>query len=266
MKHAHIFSAVPMLSSSLGWILQQSDSYKSEHFKCETRFLSETKIDPWDNHVDFTDDADDWSRLYIEEIERNDDDFSWLNGFVDGFTDRSIFGLSYGDWRKSVPWNNESIDTIYINPTDRLFNLFYESYEKRTITPDELIHSMNTHIHDHKQDDAEYRANMMKHMYPTALKYAERGELEFWQLQHCFHHGGNAIPSPEEITTIIAEIKDDIMTDSKSYLSRTSTLVIDDLFNLDLEVLCKDLDIVYNSKMTAEYKKFINYATNIVQV
>ena len=98
------------------------------------------------------------------------------------------------------------------------------------------------------------------------MKSAERGELEFWQLQHCFHHGGNAIPSPEEITTIIAEIKDDIMMDGECYLTRPTTLVIDDLFNLDLEVLCKDLDIVYNSKMTAEYKKFINYATNIVQV
>ena len=263
MKHTHIYSQVSMLSSALGWILQQSDSYGSNYFRRRSRLLLENRIDPWDNH---SDDPNYWTHPYIEEIERSDGNFTWIDEFVKGFDTRSIFGLSYGAWNKTSPWRNETVDSIYIMETDRLFDLFYESYEKRKISIDELLPSFDMHIHDHKQDDALYRDNMMSTVYPQALEYAERDELEFWQLQHCFHHRGVSIPCHDDIHDIKMQIKTDIMQCNNYYLNNESVLIIDDMFDIDLKSLCKQLDIVYNSNMETEYNKFLDYAINVAQV
>ena len=111
-KHAFIYSEIPMYSSVLGWILQQSSSYQSNYFVFnEYCYKAEERNDPWDNH---SDDPNDWSHAFIEDVEDENlsNDFTWLNEFVDSFKCNTIFGLSYGAWGKNKSWHNNNINEI----------------------------------------------------------------------------------------------------------------------------------------------------------
>tara|TARA_R110002074_G_scaffold166179_5_gene326573 strand:+ start:1822 stop:2610 length:789 start_codon:yes stop_codon:yes gene_type:complete len=262
-----------MMSSLLGWILQQSDSYESTHCVIHEHALDEKKIgfylDPWDNH---SDDPDNWSHAFIEDVEDENlgDNFTWLNEFVDSFKCNTIFGLSYGEWRKTKSWENSNVNKIAIPTSDKIFNLFYEVYERRSVSPAQCLKNIQMHVHDHKQDEPVYNERMMNEIYPKALEYANRGELEFWQLQYCFHHNGADVPGPEERENIKNIIKQEIAIDtSNDYDLRWSifiedAIVIEDLFNIDLKGLCKQLNIVYNERIGIEYKKFLDYANDII--
>tara|TARA_B110000495_G_C22992838_1_gene584908 strand:- start:481 stop:1278 length:798 start_codon:yes stop_codon:yes gene_type:complete len=257
-KHAFIYSEIPMYASVLGWILQQSDSYESNYFKFNKSWADNyiERNDPWDNH---SDDPDNWSHAFIEDIEDKNlhTNFTWLDNFVDSFTCNTIFGLSYGAWKKSKPWlttNNE----IVIQPSSKMFDLFYEVYERRTVSPEQLLENIQMHVHDHKQDNKEYNEHMMNTIYPSALTYAEHGVLEFWQLQYSFQHGGDTVPSITEMESIKHKIKTDIFNDS--FQTNSNTIVIEDLFDINLKELCKRLNIVYNDNIETEYNKFVKYA------
>ena len=119
------------------------------------------------------------------------------------------------------------------------------------------------HVHDHKQDNKEYNKHMMDNIYPKALEYAERGELEFWQLQSCFHHKGVSIPDRSEYKTIRNKIKQDITADY-DFKYDSNAIVITDLFNISIKKLCKNLDIVYTNSMELEYNKFLNYVDKFI--
>ena len=90
------------------------------------------------------------------------------------------------------------------------------------------------------------------------------------QLQYCFHHNGADVPGPEERENIKNIIKQEIAIDtSNDYDLRWSifiedAIVIEDLFNIDLKGLCKQLNIVYNERIGIEYKKFLDYANDII--
>ena len=61
VNNAFIYSEVPMYSSVLGWILQQSPSYESEYFVFNNSiFNKSSRLDPWDNH---SDDPDNWHMI-----------------------------------------------------------------------------------------------------------------------------------------------------------------------------------------------------------
>lgn len=260
-KHAFIYSEVPMYASVLGWILQQSPSYESKYFKFNNyQYKDTTRHDPWDNH---SDDPDDWSHAFIEDVEDQTlhDNFSWLDEFVNNFKCNSIFGLSYGAWSKSVPWNN-NINQIVIKPTDKLFDFYYELYEKRPIDVAQLNDSLRMHIHDHKQDNEDYRKHIMDNVYPEAMKYAVPGNLEFWQLQSCFHHKGSTVPSLEEEQSVKNKIRSDIF--QTNFVYNDNAIVIEDLFNIDIKELCKKLDIVYTVHVENEYKKLFNYVSKFI--
>lgn len=260
MKHAHIYSSTPMAASLLGWILQQSDSYKSNFFVCDDENLEKAHMDPWDNHSAA---EDDWSHAYIEDIESDVTryEFDWLDSFVDSFVVRSIFGLSYGEWKKSIVWHNSKLDTILILSTDRLRELFYESYERRLVDKETFLENIKMHVHDHRQNDESYNEYIMNLIYEDGLKCIENDSLEFWQMQYCFHHKGNGIPDKSSEDTIKQQIMSELTDDTVCYDG-----IEVDLFNLDLKALCKQLDIVYNDKMEEEYNKFLDYVNNVVQV
>jgi hypothetical protein len=262
MNNAFIYSEVPMYSSVLGWILQQSPSYESEYFVFNNSiFNKSSRLDPWDNH---SDDPDNWAHDFIKDVEDENlhKDFNWLNTFVNNLKCNSIFGLSYGSWTKTIPWTT-GIKQIVIHPTDKLFNFYYEIYERRPINVKELLISIQMHVHDHKQDNKEYNKHMMDNIYPKALEYAERGELEFWQLQSCFHHKGVSIPDRSEYKTIRNKIKQDITADY-DFKYDSNAIVITDLFNISIKKLCKNLDIVYTNSMELEYNKFLNYVDKFI--
>ena len=250
-QHAFVYSSMPMMASLLGWILQQSDSYKSNYFRYDA-----LAVDPWDNH---SDDPDNWSHAFIEDVEDEvlGNDFTWLNEFVDSFKCNTIFGLSYGGWRKNKPWYNNNIFEILILPTNRLFDLFYQVYEKRLVSPNELLENIKMHVHDHKQDNKIYNERMMNEIYPNALEYAKRNELEFWQLQYCFHHGGASIPALSEMNNIKNTIQSEIS--STNFVKNNDTVVIEDLFNINLKELCKNLNIIHNEHMELAYNKFLDF-------
>ena len=257
-KHAFIYSEIPMYSSVLGWILQQSSSYQSNYFVFnEYCYKAEERNDPWDNH---SDDPNDWSHAFIEDVEDENlsNDFTWLNEFVDSFKCNTIFGLSYGAWGKNKSWHN-NINEIIIQPTNKMFDLFYELYERRSVNPEQLLENIKMHVHDHKQDNKIYNERMMNEVYPNALEYAKRGELEFWQLQYCFHHKpGSTVPDIKDIERIKHKIKYDIFL--SSFQKNNNAIVIEDLFNIELKELCKKLNIVYNDTMRIEHNKFSDYA------
>ena len=273
MPHAFIYSQIPMMASVLGWVLEQSDSYESNYFDFRQNGFDERKkgcyLDPWDNH---SDDPDNWSHYFIEDVEDRNlaCDFTWLNEFANSFKCNTIFGLSYGGWEKTVSWDNNNVNKIVIQPSDKMFDLFWKVYESRLISPVELLENIQMHVHDHKQDNKIYNERMMNEIYPKALEYANRGELEFWQLQYCFHHDGVNVPSPEEKENIKNMIKHDICqdlgaeTEIRWQVFCDSAIVIEDLFNIDLEGLCKELNIVYNEKIGIEYKKFLEYANDVI--
>lgn len=276
VPHAFIYSPIPMMSSMLGWVLQQSDSYESNYFMFRQHGFDERKkvdncgyLDPWDNHVD---DPNDWSHAFIEDVEDENlsNDFTWLNEFADSFKCNTIFGLSYGGWEKYDSWDNSNVNKIAIQPHTKIFDLFWEVYESRLVSPEQLLENIKMHVHDHKQDNKIYNERMMNEVYPDALEYAQRGELEFWQLQYCFHHDGSNVPAPEEKENIKSMIKVDVCRDPGAEIEIrweifcNSAIVIEDLFNINLEWLCKELNIVYNEKIGIEYKKFLDYANDVI--
>ena len=256
-KHTFIYSEIPMYSSVLGWILQQSSSYQSNYFSLnKVCYEAEERNDPWDNH---SDDPNDWSHAFIKDVEDENlsNDFTWLNKFVDSFKCNTIFGLSYGSWAKVSSWDN-NLNQIVIQPNDKMFDLFYELYERRSVNPEQLLENIKMHVHDHKQDNKIYNERMMNEVYPNALEYAKRGELEFWQLQYCFHHKGLTVPDIKEKENIKNKIRSDIFDTNFTY--DNNAIVIEDLFNIELKELCKKLNIVYNDTMRIEHNKFLDYA------
>jgi hypothetical protein len=263
MNHAFIYSSEGQPTGALGWFLQQSESYKSNFFTVGEHNLVEAYLhpDPWDNH---SSDPDHWSHQYIECIEKMDDDFAWINSFVSGFTKRTIFGLSYGAWSKLIPWKNKTVDLIYIEPTEQTYQLFFNSYLRRPVDMDFVKESIDMHVHDHHQDDPVYREHIYSSVYNDALKYAELGELRFWQLQHCFHHGGTEIPSPDRHD----EMRKITFSDKIApyYEKNEKRCIVVDIFNLDIKNICEKLDIIYNDKMEYEYQRFLKFADDIAQV
>lgn len=259
MKHAYIFSEEGLTTGILGWILQQSPSYESNFFRFDYTGRGRTlarHTDPWDNH---SHDHNHWSHAYIENIEKGNSDFTWLNAYLDSFPIRTIFGLSYGAWNKRSPWINDKVDLILVESTALTFELFFDTYHRRSMTVDDVIESIDMHIHDHHQDNPEYREHLFTVFGNAAIEQAKQSNLEFWQLQYFFHHRGDRLLSMDEVEVMKAELRHDLLDNNHSFKEKNKHAIVVDIFNLQLPELCQQLNIVYSENMQAEYNKFLNF-------
>lgn len=265
MKHAYVRSEEGLQTGTLGWILQQSPSYKSNYFKFRCvyskehkRWMKQRHVDPWDNH---SLNPNHWSHAYIESIENINENYEWIDSFVDTFKERTVFGLSYGGWTKSLPWDNKNVDLICVESNDKTVELFIDTYLKRTMTPEEVEESLNMHIHDHHQDDEDYRKHIYNIVGEKAIKYAQDNQqIEFWQLQYCFHHGGDRLLEKDEIDIMKKKYYNTIMEAQSFTTLNHDRIKYYDIFNLDLKKISEDLNIEYVDKMQQEYNVFIDFS------
>jgi hypothetical protein len=267
MKNLHIYSATMMDTGVIGCVLQQSSSFNSENFQCQDRFLKNPYVDPWDNHQM---DKSHWSHKAIECQEDLSKSYTdWLY-ILNQQKSNWCWGLSYGGWPKDHPWDveNSNLNMLYLEPCNRTFDMWFKCYMERPIT--EIKRSFDMHIHDHHQDNLDYKKYMYeKFMMPYIHMYYPKG-IPFWVLQSCFHHEGNdIITDPEsQVQKFKDSIRDDTML-GNSYSecnANNENFYVTNLFNIDIKDTCAKLDIEYNDQMFVEYQKFIEYVNNVLQV
>ena len=175
--------------------------------------------------------------------------------------ERTVFGLSYGGWTKSLPWDNKNVDLICVESNDKTVELFIDTYLKRTMTPEEVEESLNMHIHDHHQDDEDYRKHIYNIVGEKAIRYAQDNQqIEFWQLQYCFHHGGDRLLEKDEIDIMKKKYYNAIMEAQSFTTLNHDRIKYYDIFNLDLKKISEDLNIEYVDKMQQEYNVFIDFS------
>lgn len=258
MKHAFIYNEEGMFSSVLGWIIQQSASYNSNFFKFDWTGENNTialHTDPWDNH---SLDPAHWSHEYIEHIETPDENFDWMDNFVNSFKSRTIFGLSYGAWNKTTAWNNPSLDLISVKSTRRTIEIFFNCYHARPLSAEDVVESLDMHIHDHHQDNTEYRQWVYNTYGNQAINMAKDKSLEFWQLQYMFHHNGTSFPEVSERSNIIDTYVKHILDETHAFTKRNVYKEFD-ILDLNLHNVCDQLSIEYSDQMQKEYKLFMDY-------
>lgn len=259
-KHLYIYSPIGTAASALGWILQQSTSYSSDYFVFKPELLQSNYVDPWDNHVDFhklnlPDPDSHWIFQYTKCIERDDTNFEWLDSFVNGFSNRSAFGLSYGGWEKLTTWNNPKVTTIVVKRTVELFDYFWKIYMSRPFSVDDVKRSLMLHHHDHKNHISGYYEWLIETVGNDAIEQAKHTPVRFWQLQAVYHNGGSRFPLLSE-----EQHWKDIVYGNTSASVISDNQIEVDIFNLDFPNLCDTLDIDYNEKITQEYNTFLNFA------
>jgi hypothetical protein len=259
MKHAYIYNEEGMFTSVLGWILQQSNSYDSNFFRFGWTTDNNTiapHTDPWDNH---SLEPAHWSHAYIEHIEQVDNNFVWIDNFVNDFKSRSIFGLSYGAWNKSAAWTNESVELISIKSSRKTVEIFFDCYHARPLSAEDVVESLNMHIHDHHQDNLEYRRWVYDTYGEKAIAMAKDNNLEFWQLQFMFHHDGISFPDISERDNIINTYVTHILEESHAFTKRNNYKEFD-ILDLNLHNVCNQLSIEYSDAMLVEYNRFLDYS------
>lgn len=270
-EHAYIYSYEGMTAGIVGWILQGSPSYKTNYFKFFQNHINqedgsiidghpefEEHSDPWDNH---SEDDDHWSHKYIENLEVDNDDFSWFDNFVNTFPGRGIFGLSYGSYQKTSIWNNPNVNIIFSRGSTpenikRYKDLFIYTYWKRTFDLEQMIESIDMHTHDHHADCSTYKFKLMFRL-GNAEKYARQNKLEFWQLQMLYHHDYDELPdqTPEEYEKLY-KLYDEEVGNSESRFHLDPNVIKVDIFDLDLKQTCAELEIEYVAEMEDRYEWF----------
>lgn len=246
MKDVHIYGNYGAEVGSLGWILQQSPTYKTENFKFNERELGNKFNDPWDNH---SHDPNHWSHTWIE-IQENHKDLSSLNEIMLAGESPGIWGVSYGAWRVSH-WDTPATKLGIIS-TEKVFKFWWNCYMERIIyNPKE---SIDMHIHDHKQDDPEYK----KYMYELCSDYLKLDAIPFWKLQCVFHWGFGRTVNDGDKT----QAYNRAYNDSKGYPADIWV----DMFDLDIEKLCSILECEYTPEMQKQYKIYLDYCENTLKL
>lgn len=261
--HAYIYSFDGMSTGVLGWILQDSPSYKTEFFQMDSASLYQKEIshDPWDNHGD---NEKHWSHKYIKNLEVKNDDFSWFDNFVDSFPGPGIFGLSYGSYQKTSVWKKPNVKVLLSTPLDdsskaKYKTMFIETYWKRKLDVEDLVESVDMHTHDHKEDCSVYKFTLLGRIQ-RAIDLAKERQLEFWQLQMIYHHEYDHVPeqTEEEYTKLYALYDEEVHSET-SLLHNDKDVIKADLFNLDLKELCTQLQIEYCEEMEHNYNQFLDW-------
>ena len=273
--HCYIYSFEGMSASIVGWIIQQSPSFKSDNFKFSEYLELElvhkfwqpgdrNDIDPWDNH---SEDTDNWTHDYIQAIEKNDNDFDWMDDFVASLDVRTVFGLSYGAYSKRSVWNNPNCHVVIVGPpsyehenTNKYKKMFAMAYWSRKFDQNELVESFDMHVHDHHGDNEDYRIALGRRLGNSRQEAAD-GTLEFWQLQAAYHHDYPVVPdnTPENKQQFIDKVfAEEIFSANNLYkrFKEDPTVIHIDLFNLNILEICSALDIEYSSAMCDQYEIF----------
>jgi len=244
MNNVHIYGVYGFETGVLGWILEQSPTYISNNFK----FNAESTEDPWDNH---TDDPNHWSHKWIEIQETAGVDTSQLDELMAAHGTPSVVGISYGAWMNN-DWDAPTTIKIGIQATDRVFDAWWQAYATRTIS--DVRESIDMHIHDHRQDDPEYR----KYMYHYFGEYAEMESVSFWKLQTAFHWEWKTIATDED--------EEAARLYAKQTFPRYPADIMVDIMNLDLQDLCKKLGCEYAPGMQEQYDLYLDYCENVLNV
>jgi len=270
IKHSHIYTSDGMFTGVLGHILEQSDSYKSSNFCFNSSLYNDIMMgreqnrDPWDNH---SMDKDHWSHKYIQHIEIADRSFEWLNSFVDSFNHPTVFGISYGAYSKKDSWNNKQVQHIGSKYNREMTLIYFHCYFCREFNTDDVIESLDMHIHDHFQDDPEYRKYAMEKFGNAAIQISKSEPIEFWQLQSCYHHGYEGIPDKNRKDEFIEHITSS-NKQSSIFLDNNDVYTIDP-FDIDMYSICDKLEIQPNKKMNRsinQWNKFTKKILNDIQV
>jgi len=273
--HCYIYSYEGMSASIVGWILEQSPTYKSDNFKFSEYLELElvhkfwqpgdrTDIDPWDNH---SDNPSSWTHAYIESIEQDNNDFSWMDNYVANLDVRTIFGLSYGAYSKQTVWKNPNCNIVIVGPpdydhpnTEKYKKMFAIAYWSRKFDLNELVQSFDMHVHDHHGDNEDYRIALGRRL-GNARQEAAEGKLEFWQLQAAYHHGYPEVPTntPENKQKFIDDVfEEEIFSANSLYqmFKDDPDVIHVDLFNINIPDLCLKLNIEYSVAMTDQMEMF----------
>tara|TARA_B100000035_G_C21033672_1_gene569736 strand:+ start:1444 stop:2205 length:762 start_codon:yes stop_codon:yes gene_type:complete len=244
-KHVHIYSSAGPDCGALGWVLEKSPTYASTNFKLNEDFLDKINVDPWDNH---SQDHNHWSHKMIEAQELDDPAYvPIMEDIINSNNDRSVWGISYGAWDQKE-WESNAYK-IGITTTDENFDYYWKLYANRPI--DDIQESMNMHIHDHHQDNPQYR----EYMYTTFADYLKEDEVPFWKLQSAFWWGFKECAKDEDVNKAKKIARS---PDFKPCYP--ADFWIEDIFDLDLEDLCNKIDCIYTEEMQQAYDFWVKWA------
>ena len=261
MKHLHIYTSLGMPTGVLGYIFEQSPSFFSNNFCFDKmQYNRGGSVDPWDNH---TDDDPHWTHTYIEYTEKRDSDFAFLDNFVRTFEARSVFGVSYGGYAKQSAWENNILQHVGTPLNEKMFDLWFECYMTRVFDYDDVVDSIRAHIHDHHQDNPEYREYVMNEYGNTAMELAREGTLEFWQLQTCYHHNHTRLPHITYKDTFRKYLRDEYMEKEHHFNTRNDTYMVDPL-NINVYTICDDLKIQYSQGMQTAVDQWNSFKDKVL--
>lgn len=246
MKNVHVYGTFGAEVGILGWILEQSPSYKTKNFTCTEQQLLSTQSDPWDNH---NADPDHWSHKWIE-IQESQTSFDKLNDIIASGDQPGVWGISYGMWHKDK-WETPAIK-LGIKGTPRVFKFWWKNYMERIILNPKRAFDM--HIHDHHQDDPVYK----KHMYETYADYFKEDTIPFWKLQCAFHWGFDRCVTDAD--------KDKALEIASDNSNPYPADIWVDIFSLDIKELCSKLECKYTEEMEKQYKIYLAYCENILKI
>lgn len=262
MKHVHIYTPEGMQTGVLGYILEQSTSFYSNNFQFNQQVFdafmesSAKSVDPWDNH---NLSHEHWSHSYIEATETCDDNFVWLNNFVHSFEARSVFGMSYGGYCKSTAWQNPILQHVGTQYNEDMFRIWFECYMTRKLNNRLVTESLRTHIHDHHQDDPEYKERVMQGYGSVAL---QMDTVEFWQLQACYHHQHNSLPDLDYKDTFRDYLMKQSMEDF-DFNVHNDVYYVDPL-NINVYNICTDLNIEHTDAMQQSVDNWNLYTSKVL--
>ena len=253
----HVFGYYSFEANVLGWILENSPSYRTHNFRRRLENLNDPHNDPWDNHALDDLGEEHWTLEWTKHQEAGD--FESLNKMMRRFPlDTGVFGVGYAGWGSGEKWITPAT-RILINPTQRLFDYYWKCYAERPIT--NIKHSMDMHILDHHQNDPEYK----NYIYDTFVDYLKEDSVPFWKLQTAYHWGWKTCATDDDL----AKAKQIALDEAISNVYEPDITV--DLFELDIIDLCSKLECTYiNSNgidsMEREYNVFINYCEKVLKI
>lgn len=243
-KNIHIYGTYGAETGVLGWILEQSPTYKTKNFSFDPERIKEDHADPWDNH---SHDPNHWSHKWIEIQETEHSEMEGIEDIINAHPMPSIWGISYGAWFNKY-WDIDNLIKIAIEPTEEMFLYYWKVYAERPIT--NIKESIDMHIHDHAQDDQTYK----EWMYNTFNEYLTMDSVPFWKLQTAFHWGYDRIATNDDINDAMSKAKENFPTyPADMYI---------DLHEINLKDICQELECEYTDKMQEQLDIYYNYCKN----
>lgn len=268
-KHIHIVSDVGLLTSALGYILQQSESIDSRWFKRNNNSLKDptSHNDPWDSRTYIFEKENSTKKKYVDISENRQAKYRTvdIDEFVDGLKVRTVFGMNHGGWVKHVEWRNPKVQCVFIDITKNTQKYFLNMISGRII--DDVEESILHHTVDHWDSDPEHLKKITETVYSRL--HLQKEPVRFWQLQYTFWIDNNFFPLPEEKKDTFDKFYVPMITKNNTkdhnYVVYTNPMIVD-IENLNLKKVCKDLNLVYNDRMEKEYQKFKEFFDFYVQM